>query len=385
MSTAINNIDDYYYKPSIKIEDFTQLHFSNIYISLNPSKLIKYEKFLINEISKHFKINHQIIKIIYNNCNIDILNKHNITKQYNYYLTYTILNTRYSSQTIKFSNKTLEHIFEFLSNTKISCYQYDNNSYSNSKNNQYFIFIWHYLKFYLFQINNFIQCINIYSNKIININRKLNQTVNYISFLNQSENKKIINNFLRKKVNTYEINNIIIKFFLEIKELDLEYYETIGFIFTRYDYKNIIYNLYGDRFGIHFIKNNTIKFIDYLLKFNKIDIKYLAETNKIIQLIREKDYDFKKIEEIIAEFKIIMDKIIDNYYDLSLYSHRQKIINDHFHYARNLYNQINKICFDNTIDIIYNLLEATEKYRNKEMIDFILKIATTETYDLIYL
>jgi len=78
-----------------------------------------------------------------------------------------------------------------------------------------------------------------------------------------------------------------------------------------------------------------------------------------------------------------MDKIIN--YDLNLYSHRQKIINDNFHYIRNLYNEISNICSSDTFQIINNLLISDEKYRVNNVISFLLKIATTDTHKLIYL
>ena len=54
-----------YYKPSVTIEEFTQMYFSDIAISLYPNKLITYENLLINEIASNFKINKLIIKFIY--------------------------------------------------------------------------------------------------------------------------------------------------------------------------------------------------------------------------------------------------------------------------------------------------------------------------------
>lgn len=382
MSTAIITTNKFY-KPSIFIEEFIQLHFSNIHISLYPSKLINYEKFLINDISKFLKINNKIIRNIYNNLSMDIFNGHYITNELNYYLTFTTINTWYSPQTIKFSNKTLQYINNFLSKRTLSSFRYDYESSPSSKNNQYFIFIHTYLNYHIFKIKELIHCINRNINKIININKKLNKTVNYISYLNQSENLNTINNFLRKRISSYEANNVIIKFFPEIKELDLQYNEAMGIIFSRFDYKNIIYNLYGDKYGLKFIKNDSIRFIDYLLRLNKIDIKILEEKNKIINLCTSKDYNFKRIEEIVQEFKNIMDKMSN--YDLNLYSHRQKIINDNFHYIRNLYNEISNICSSDTIQIINTLLISDEKYRINNVISFLLKIANTDTHKLIYL
>jgi hypothetical protein len=314
---------------------------------------------------------------------MDILNRHNITTQFNYYLRFITINTWYSTQTIKFDNKTLQHIHNFLSKRSQTSLRYDYESLPSSKNNQYFIFIHNYLNYHIFKIKEFIYCVNRYINNIININKKLNKIVNYISYLNQSENQNIIKNFLRKRITSYEANKIIIKFSPEIKDLDLKYNEAIGIIFSRFDFKSIIYKLYGDNYGFKFIKNDTIRFIDYLLKFNKIDIKILEENNKIINLCIEKNYNLIRIEEIIQEFKNIMDKII--IYDLNLYSHRQKIINDNFHYIRNLYNEISNICASDTYQIINNLIISEEKHRINNVISFLLQIATTDTHKLIYL
>jgi hypothetical protein len=237
----------------------------------------------------------------------------------------------------------------------------------------------------LYKINEFIYFINRNINKIININKKLNKTMNYISYLNQTDNKKIIDEFLSKKVNTYGLNKIIIKFAPEIKELELSYSESIGKIFSRFDFKNIVYNIYGVKNSQSFIKDNTIRFIDYLSKFSKMEIKYIEQNNKMLDLIADKKYDLIKIEEIIKDFKSILNKIICNNYDINLYSHRQKIINDNFHHIRNLYNEINNICTSDSFPIINNLIMNKEKNRNKQIVDFLLQVATTPTHELIYI
>jgi hypothetical protein len=374
-----------FYQPSVTIEEFIQLHFSDVSISLYPNKLIMYENLLINEIASNFKINKLILKFIINNLNIDILNNSRITNQENYYLYFTIINTWYSSQTIKFSNKSLNYIKNFLSKKTLSIYRYDYEAASYYKHNQYFFFVQNYLSFHLCKINEFIHFINRNMNKIININKKLNKTINYISYLNQSDNKKIIDEFLCKRINSYEMNKIIIKYGPEIKELELPYNESIGKIFSRFDFKTIVYNIHGIKNNQNFIKDNTIRFIDYLSKFSKMEIKYVEQNNKILDLITDKKYDLIKIEEIIKDFKSIVNRIISNYYDINLYSHRQKIINDNFHHIRNLYHEINNICTSDSFPIINNLVMNKEKYINKQIVDFILQVATTPTHELIYI
>jgi hypothetical protein len=374
-----------FYKPSISLEEYTQMYFSNNFISLNPSKLQKYEKFLINEISSYYKINILIIKKINNNLTIDILNKHNITHQKNHYLSYEFLNTWYSTQTIKFSNKSLYYINKFLSINSLSQYKFDYESLHYSINNEYFNFVHNYIYFFIFKINELIDFVNKHSHKLININKKLNKYINYIAYLNQSDNKKIIDNFLRKKIDSHESNKIIIKFTSEIKELELQYRETIGKIFSNFDYKNIIYNLNGERYERSFIKNDVIRFIVYLSKFTKLELKNLEGKNSIYDLIKNKNYDLLKIEEIIKEFQNIAIDILNKNYNLRLYSHRQKIINVDFHYLRNLYNEIKNISSFDAYKIINNLAISKELIFNKNIISFLLKIATTETPNLIYL
>lgn len=380
------------FKPSISCEEYSELKLNSTNIVVIPSKFREYTQKLNEEISSHFKLNKRLIQIIEKKIFLDTLNKKNdgtfyFQNQENNYLSFFYYNSWYSADTVNFSNSTQNHIKKFFKRAESTQLNFQQSYYPDAKiknNNQYFIFIHGILNFYLFKNKVLIEFVKRNLNKLNKINNLINKFVNFVSFLKQSNNKIEIKKYNSNQLQNNEANKIFLNYYKEIKELRFTYELKIGNIINYHDFKEAILSIYNEN-NKTFIKNDFLRFIFHISKFSDGDYNYIENSVKTIENINERKLDINKIEQIISQIEIKKDYVIDRQYDLSFYSHRQKIINDNFHHLRNLYNELKDIVGDKIDDVINHLLLNKFIGLNREIIDFLIKIAKTETKDLIHL
>jgi hypothetical protein len=70
---------------------------------------------------------------------------------------------------------------------------------------------------------------------------------------------------------------------------------------------------------------------------------------------------------------------------MSFYSHRQKIINENFHFMRTMYNELFALCGNKTNEIYTKLLVDKHLGIGNKILIFLKKVSTTKTEDLIHL
>lgn len=373
-------------EPSISLETFSFLKMSNDYISVIPAKIVEYNIFLINEISSKLKINKKIIETINRNIFFECINKKIFGKE-SYFLGF-ITNHKLKGYK-QFSDITNHYVKQFF---KINClisYHYDFNSFdlTNDRlhNNDYFEFIYYIISVYIKKNNDLVDFVNKKINQLMKLNTKLNKYVNYVSFLNQSEISLEVNNYLNKKLSILESDRIIAKYYPEIKELDYTFEESIGKIINKHHFTNIIKNIYGEFGPNHFIKNNSIRFIFNILNMPQGEYNFIKNKLEMIDYIIEKKIDLSKIEYILDNFEKIMEYILDHHFNISFYAHRQKIINEKFHFMRTLYNELIDLGGNKTNEIFTKLLVDKHLGISNKILIFLKKVSTTKTEDLIHL
>jgi len=373
-------------EPSVSLETFSFLKMSNDYISVIPSKIIDYNIFLINEISSKLKINKKIIETINKNLFSECINKKIFGKE-SYFLGF--INHPKLKNYKQFSDITNRYVKQFF---KINClisYHYDFNSFdlTNDRlhNNDYFEFIYYIISVYIQKNIDLVDFVNKKINQLMKLNTKLNKYVNYVSFLNQSEESLEVNNYLNKKLSILESDRIIMKYYPEIKELDYTFEESIGKIINKYHFNNIIKNIYGEYGSNDFIKNNSLRFIFNILNMPQGEYNFIKNKLEMIDYIIEKKIDLSKIENILENYEKIMDHILDHHFNISFYAHRQKIINENFHFMRTMYNELFALCGNKTNEIFTKLLVDKHLGISNKILIFLKKVSTTKTEDLIHL
>jgi hypothetical protein len=345
------------FKPSISCEEYSELKFNTTNIVIIPNKFKEYTQKLNEEISSYFKLNKRLIETIEKKIFLDTLNKKNdgtfyFQNQKNNYLSFFYYNSWYSANTVNFSNSTqnhIKHFFKSRESTQLNfqqCYYQDINN-----NNQYFIFIHSILNFYLFKNKELIEFVKRNINKLNKINNLINKFVNFVSFLKQSNNRIEIKKYNSNQLQINEANKVFLTYYKEIKELKFPYELKIGNMINYHDFKDAILAIYNEN-NKTFIRNDFLRFIFHITKFSDGDYNYIENSVKTIENINERKLDINKIEQIISQFEIKKDYVIDRQYDLSFYSHRQKIINDDIHHLQNLYNELKDIVGDKIDDII---------------------------------
>jgi len=367
-------------EPSISLETFSLLKMSNDYISVIPSKIPDYNIFLINEISSKFKINKTIIETINKNLFSECINKKIFGKQ-SYFLGF-ITHPKLKNYR-KFSHITNNYVKEFFKINSLTSYYYDFN-FDKLHNNDYFEFIYYIISVYSQKNKDLVDFVNRNINKLIKLNTKLNKYVNYVSFLNQSEISLEINNYLNNKLTILESDKIITKYYSEIKDLDYTFDESIGKIINKYHFMNIIKNIYGEYGSNHFIKNNSLRFIFNILNMPQGEYNFIKNKLDIFNYIIEKKIDLVKIENIMDNYEKIMNHIL-LHFNMSFYSHRQKIINENFHFMRTMYNELFALCGNKTNEIYTKLLVDKHLGIGNKILIFLKKVSTTKTEDLIHL
>jgi len=371
------------YKPDINFDKFVQykdfpFNYGYPKYLCIPSQFKKFNDKIIIEIASYYKINIKIIELIDNNLTTHILNSRNqITKCIN-----NLSNNRFFGFYINPETKIRNFDKEMLNDIKNLLninilYQID----FYHLNDEYSFFVDFILLFYRHKCARLIELVNTNINKIISINNKVNKIINFVSFLKEKKNQKIVDDFVFRRVDEYNQNKIILQFYDEVKDLEIEQNEVINNIFTRHDLRVVTFNILGNnykKFGYN--KNYYLSFIYKLLNISKSQFNIIKKEVETINKLENTNiiYDIiYKINEIESEINYLN-------YDVKLYVHRQRIINDYSKYLKTLHaNMIEKIGITLTNEVVNNLIIA-KKYK-QDVIRFLYIIIHTRSEDFITL
>jgi hypothetical protein len=210
-----SNISETNFIPSVEVDAFIkkeQLIYNyqqNMYRFI-PSKLKEYNNLLIDDLSKYYKINKNIIQIINNNLTGYVLNVPSDVSNY----ALTIFNNNFIgfyensyTKSLSFTNITMKNINELFKNNNFIEVSFGPLFHSNT---QYHIFIHFVLMFYKAKFDILIDFMKTEYNKLSMVNHKMNKLLNFVSFLNEKKNKEMVNKFVYKKFNEYDYNKIVI-------------------------------------------------------------------------------------------------------------------------------------------------------------------------------
>jgi hypothetical protein len=114
------------------------------------------------------------------------------------------------------------------------------------------------------------------------------------------------------------------------------------------------------------------------------EYNFIKNKLDIFNYIIEKKIDLVKIENIMDNYEKIMNHIL-LHFNMSFYSHRQKIINENFHFMRTMYNELFALCGNKTNEIYTKLLVDKHLGIGNKILIFLKKVSTTKTEDLIHL
>jgi hypothetical protein len=347
-----------------------------------PSQLKKYNNKIINEIASYYKINLKIIELIDNNLTIHILNSRNqVTKcidnlsnnsYFGFYINY--------ETNIRSFDKSMQTDIKNVLNIN-TLYQID----FYKHNNEYSYFVDFILFFYRHKCARLIDLVNTNINKIISINNKVNKIINFVSFLKEKKNQKIVDDLVFRRIDEYNQNKIILQFYDEVKDLEIESNEVIYNIFTRHDLRVVTFNLLGNKYKrTGYNKNSYLSFVYKLLSISKVEFNNIKKEIDTIDSIKSKIENIKIIYDIINKINEIELEINYLNYNVKLYVHRQRIINDYSKYLKTLHtNLIENIGKSLTNEVIHNLIIA--KKNNQEVIRFLYTIIQTNSEDFITL
>ena len=388
-SFQIINSNKNLYNPDTNLEKFinytilpTTSYHGYINYSFVPLKLKQFNDKIVSELASYYKIHINIIKVINHNLMIDILNSKNIITDLIQRLSdnkFFGLHINYEKNYRIFNNKMNQYINNFLNNKdfyEVRFYQtYD----------EYNAFVDFIFSFYKYKCYILIDLVNFNSNKIISINNKVNKILNFVSFLKQKKNTKVVTDFVYRRINEYEQNKIILQYYDELKELELYSEDIIDNIFLRHDLRQVTFNILGNKFKINqYNKNDYLSFIYKILNFSKTEITSIKREIATVDLIKNKVVDINFIFDIIYKINSVESEINYLNYNIRLYVHRQKIIQDYSKYLKTLYNSfVEKVGNELSDDIFHNLI-INKKY-NSNVMRFIYSVIKTRTEDLILL
>jgi hypothetical protein len=375
------------YKPDINFDKFVQykdfpFNYGYPKYLCIPSQFKKFNDKIIIEIASYYKINIKIIELIDNNLTTHILNSRNqITKCIN-----NLSNNRFFGFYINPETKIRNFDKEMLNDIKNLLninilYQID----FYHLNDEYSFFVDFILLFYRHKCARLIELVNTNINKIISINNKVNKIINFVSFLKEKKNQKIVDDLVFRRVDEYNQNKIILQFYDEVKDLEIEQNEVINNIFTKHDLRVVTFNLFGNRYKkFEYNKNNYLSFIYKLLNINKSQFNLIKKEVETIDSIISKIGNARIIYDIIYKINEIELEINYLNYNVKLYVHRQRIINDYSKYLKTLhFNMIEKIGPTLTNEVFHNLIIA-KKYK-QDVIRFLYTIIHTNSEDFITL
>lgn len=375
------------YKPDInfdKFVDYKDFPFNYGYPKYQciPSQFKKFNDKIIIEIASYYKINIKIIELIDNNLTTYILNSRNqITKCIN-----NLSNNRYFGFYINPETKIRNFDKEMLNDIKNllninTLYQID----FYHLNDEYSFFVDFIILFYRHKCARLIELVNININKIISINNKVNKIINFVSFLKEKKNQKIVDDLVFRRVDVYNQNKIILQFYDEVKDLEIEQNEVINNIFTKHDLRVVTFNLFGNKYRkFEYNKNNYLSFIYKLLNINKSQFNIIKKEVETIDSIISKIGNARIIYDIIYKINEIELEINYLNYNVKLYVHRQRIINDYSKYLKTLhFSLIEKIGTNLTNEVFHNLI-IVKKYK-QDVIRFLYTIIHTNSEDFITL
>lgn len=386
-----SNVSETNFIPSVEVDAFIkkeQLIYNyqqNMYRFI-PSKLKEYNNLLIDDLSKYYKINKNIIQIINNNLTGYVLNVPSDVSNY----ALTIFNNNFigfyennSTKSLCFTNITMKNINELLKNNNFIEVSFGPLFHGNT---QYHIFVHFVLMFYKAKFDILIDFMKTEYNQLSIVNHKMNKLLNFVSFLNEKKNKEMVNKFVYRKLNEYDYNKIVVNHYDDIIILDMVYDESTRF-FNRSHYRNALIREIDKTNKVYksHIKNPNLNFIFKIMDFSKQEITNIKKELITIDLCKERLKDnYQLVPIFIDKLKMIEFEIYNYNYDLQLYVHRQRIIHDYSKYLKTLYNDFKaKINEELTNDVIHTLI--INKCRDKRINNFILKIIKTDTENLIYL
>jgi len=365
--------DNTVYTPDNTMENFINYSIlPNGNYSLVPFKIKEYNNKIINELANYYKININIIKLINHNLMINILNSKNLISDSIDKLNgnrYIGLYVNYEKNYRTFDNRMNKDINDFL-NKKEFHQNFDD----------YSIFVDFIFRYYKYKYTCLIVLINFHFKKIISINNKVNKILNFVSFLKQKKNRKIVTDFVYKRIDEYEQNKIILQYYDELRELELNKVDIINNIFSRHDLRQVTFLILKNQNN----KNDNLSFIYKILSFNKSEITNIKKEITTLDLIKNKLGDFNFIFDTINKINSIESEINYLNYNINLYVHRQKIVNNYSKYLKTLYNYIvEKVGYKLSDDIYYNLI--INKKHKPNVMKFLFSIIKTKSEDLILL
>ena len=346
-----------------------------------PSQLQNYNEQLISNLANFYNVNRELIKFINNNLKIYILNSHNLITNVlnnilpNKYLEFSInSNTNLSN----FNITTTNYILHLLNDNKL--YQINLGYY-----NEYFTFVNFILVFYKYNCERLIELVNYNKDIIISINSKINKILNCVSFL-QENNTKVVEDFVLKRVDEYQLNKIILEYYEKFKELEFSQKDKINYIFTKHDLRVITHNLLNNRYlNQKYKKNIYLSFIFKMLYINDLEFNNIKlEVATIDVLYNKTDVNVNIIYDIINKINTIESEITYLKYNIMFYAHRQQIIYDYGIYLKTLYSTLTEeIGKDNAYAIFKNLIIV--KKSNQYISKFMFTIINTSNENLIFL
>ena len=199
-----SNVSETNFIPSMEVDTFIKKeqiiynYQQNMYRFI-PSKLKDYNNLLIDDLSKYYKINKNIIHIINNNLIGYVLNSSSDVSNY----AYTIVNNNYIkfykntyTNSLYFNNISMKNINELFK--KKNFVEVSFGPFFHEKTH-YNIFIHFVLMFYKAKFEILIDFIKTEYSKLLTVNHKMNKILNYVSFLNENKNKELVNKFVFKK------------------------------------------------------------------------------------------------------------------------------------------------------------------------------------------
>ena len=371
------------YKPDINFDKFVQykdfpFNYGYPKYLCIPSQFKKFNDKIIIEIANYYKINLKIIELIDNNLTSHILNSRNqITNSIN-----NLSNNRYFGFHINYDTKIRTFDKEMLNDIKNllninTLYQID----FYQVNDEYSFFVDFIMLFYRHKCARLIELVNANIYKIISINNKVNKIINFVSFLKEKKNQKYVDDLVFRRVDEYNQNKIILQFYDEVKDLEIEPNEVINNIFTRHDLRVVTFNILGNKYKkFAYNKNYYLSFVYKLLNISKFQFNNIKKEVETINKIE----NINIIYDIIYRINEIESEINYLNYNVKLYVHRQRIINDYSKYLKTLHsNMIEKIGVTLTNEVVNNLIIA-KKYK-QDVIRFLYIIIHTRSEDFITL
>ena len=330
--------------------------------TFSPSKINIFIDQKIKELTEYYKINPDIIKLIYNNLDVFILNTKNCMKDY----INNPQNNLFCNEYIQFIHFINVDKIDFDYNTKITINYLlsldkckitfePNLSECVYKYSSFIIFIYIYNKYKLLELVNII---NYNINKIIYINDYINNTLKCIEYLKKNET-------LNFNTDTYNKMKNLIVYYNAIKKLK---FDDNNRIYMLFEYNELEQMLGDQNIYLSFFYEKIIDSIERkLLKLELIN----QLTNK---------------DEIISNFiTLINDLELEIYltYDIYHYVHNQQIINDHAYYLKALYSLVlEKIGIEELNNTFTDLINKKDY---QILVRFFLTIIQTRNEDLIYL